>query len=44
MATSLGVSDALTNGFTPFLIGAAVKSVAVVVCATALRRLAPFRP
>jgi biotin transport system substrate-specific component len=44
LATSLGLRDALLNGFTPFLIGAAVKSVAVVVCATALRRLAPFRP
>ena len=44
LATSLGLRDALANGFTPFLIGAAVKSVAVVVCATALRRLASFRP
>lgn len=44
LATSLGVGPALENGFTPFLTGAAVKSVAVVICATALRRLAPFRP
>ena len=44
LATSFGVGEALANGFTPFLIGAAVKSVAVVVCATVLRRLAPFRP
>lgn len=44
LATRLGVGDALTNGFTPFLISAAVKSLAVMICATALRRLAPFRP
>lgn len=43
LATSLGVGDALANGFTPFLFGAAVKSVAVVACATGLRRLRPFR-
>ena len=43
LATSLGVSDALATGFTPFLFGAAVKSAAVVVCATGLRRLGPFR-
>ena len=44
LATSLGLRDALAHGFTPFLIGAAVKSVAVAVCAGALRRLALFRP
>ena len=44
LAVSLGLRDALANGFTPFLIGAAVKSVAVVACATALPRLSPFRP
>ncbi|MCS6626483.1 biotin transporter BioY [Roseibacterium beibuensis] len=44
LATSLGLAEALANGFTPFLIGGLVKSVAVVACATALRRLAPFRP
>jgi len=44
LATRLGAGAALATGFTPFLIGAVVKSVAVVVCATALRRLAPFRP
>lgn len=43
LATTIGVADAVVHGFTPFLIGAVVKSVAVVVCATALRRLAPFR-
>ena len=30
-------------GFTPFLFGAAVKSVAVVACAALLRRLPAFR-
>lgn len=44
LATSLGLSAALANGFTPFLVGAVVKSAAVVVCARALRRLPPFRP
>ena len=43
LATSLGASDAVAHGFTPFLIGALVKSAAVVACAAALRRLAPFR-
>lgn len=44
LAASLGLREALADGFTPFLIGAAVKSVAVVACATALRSLAPLRP
>nr|WP_281380674.1 biotin transporter BioY [Brevundimonas basaltis] len=44
LARSLGPADALANGFTPFLIGAVVKSAAVVLCATALRRLTLFRP
>lgn len=44
LATTLGGRDALAYGVTPFLIGATVKSVAVVACATVLRRLAPFRP
>lgn len=43
LAVSLGASDAVAHGFAPFLIGAVVKSVAVVACAAALRRLAPFR-
>ncbi len=44
LARSLGPADALANGFTPFLIGAVVKSAGVALCATGLRRLAPFRP
>jgi len=44
LVTSLGASDAVAHGFAPFLMGAAVKSAAVVACAAALRRLAPFRP
>lgn len=43
LAASLGAPEAVARGFTPFLIGAGVKSVAVVVCAMALRRLVPFR-
>lgn len=43
LATSLGASDAVAHGFAPFLVGALVKSAAVVACAAALRRLAPFR-
>ena len=44
LAMSLGAADALANGFTPFLVGAVVKSAAVVLCATAFRRLKPFKP
>jgi biotin transport system substrate-specific component len=44
LAISIGWREALADGFAPFLIGAAVKSAAVVLCATALRRLAPLRP
>ena len=43
LATRLGVGDAVALGFTPFLTGAAVKSVAVVACVMALRRLVPVR-
>lgn len=43
LAARLGASDAVAHGFTPFLIGAVAKSAAVVACAAALRRLAPFR-
>lgn len=43
LATRIGVEGALANGFTPFLIGAAVKSAAVVACARGMGRLAPFR-
>ena len=45
LAASLGAPDAVSRGFAPFLIGAAVKSVAVVACLMALRRLVPgLRP
>lgn len=39
LAGSLGAPGAVAVGFTPFLVGAAVKSVAVVACAALLRRL-----
>lgn len=42
LATSLGASDAVAHGFAPFLIGAVVKSAAVIACAAVLRGLAPF--
>ena len=44
LAAGLGAPEAVVRGFTPFLIGAVVKSAAVVAGAAALRRLAPFRP
>ncbi|MFN3930578.1 MAG: biotin transporter BioY [Brevundimonas sp.] len=43
LARAIGVGDALAHGFTPFLFGAAVESVAVVGCAALLRRLPVFR-
>jgi biotin transport system substrate-specific component len=43
LATRIGWAAALEAGFLPFLIGALVKSIAVVVIATGLERLAPFR-
>jgi biotin transport system substrate-specific component len=43
LAASLGAPAAVAVGFTPFLIGAGVKSVAVVACAALLRRLPAFR-
>ncbi len=43
LAGSLGAAEAVAVGFTPFLIGAGVKSVAVVACAALLRRLPAFR-
>lgn len=43
LARSLGAPAAVAAGFTPFLIGAGVKSVAVVACAALLRRLPAFR-
>ena len=43
LARSLGAANAVDVGFTPFLIGAGVKSVAVVACTALLRRLPAFR-
>ena len=43
LATAMGVA-AIAAGFTPFLIGALVKSGLVAACAAALRRLPAFRP
>lgn len=43
LAASLGAAEAVAVGFTPFLIGAGVKSAAVVACAALLRRLPAFR-
>lgn len=43
LATRIGVGPALAAGFTPFLAGAVVKSVAVAACAAALRRTSWFR-
>jgi biotin transport system substrate-specific component len=43
LATVIGGRQALDAGVTPFLIGAAVKSVAVVAVAAGLRRLARAR-
>ncbi|MDY6924140.1 MAG: biotin transporter BioY, partial [Pseudomonadota bacterium] len=42
LARAIGVEAALAHGFTPFLLGAAIKSVAVVGCAGLLRRLPAF--
>jgi len=43
LATVMGAA-AIAAGFTPFLIGALVKSGLVMACAAALRRLPAFRP
>jgi len=43
LATSIGLRAAVEVGVTPFLIGAALKSGAVVLFASVLRRLEPFR-
>jgi biotin transport system substrate-specific component len=43
LARGLGAPAAVAAGFTPFLVGAGVKSVAVVACAALLRRLPAFR-
>ena len=43
LATRIGSGPAVAAGLTPFLIGAGVKSIAVVACAAALRRTATFR-
>ena len=44
LATRIGAPAAMAAGFTPFLAGAVVKSVAVVACAAALRRAQRVRP
>lgn len=44
LATKIGVEAAIAHGVAPFLIGAAVKSAAVVIAARMLRRLPIFRP
>ena len=43
LATRIGPAEALAVGVTPFLLGAVIKSVAVVAAASGLRRLALFR-
>ena len=43
LATSIGPLAAVEGGVTPFLIGAVIKSGAVVLFASVLRRLRPFR-
>lgn len=43
LATRIGAGPAVAVGFVPFLIGALVKSAAVVACAAALHRAAAFR-
>ncbi|MDZ4362916.1 biotin transporter BioY [Brevundimonas sp.] len=43
LATRIGWAQAQEAGFLPFLIGALVKSIAVVAIASGLERLAPFR-
>ncbi|MBB4081730.1 biotin transporter BioY [Brevundimonas lenta] len=42
LAVGIGLRPALDAGFTPFLIGAVVKSVLVVACAEGIRR-APLK-
>ena len=44
LAGRLGVPAAVAAGFTPFLIGAAVKSILVVLAARALAAVRGFRP
>lgn len=41
LATSIGLTDALAHGVTPFLIGMVVKSVLVVAAAAGLRSAVP---
>ncbi len=43
LATLIGVRPALDDGFTPFLIGAGVKSILAVLAADPLRKLASRR-
>lgn len=44
LAGRIGVPAAVAAGFTPFLIGAAVKSILAVIAARALSAVPPFRP
>jgi biotin transport system substrate-specific component len=44
LANRIGVQPALDGGFTPFLVGAGVKSVLVALVAPPLRALASKRP
>lgn len=44
LAGRIGAPAAVAAGFTPFLIGAAVKSVLVVLAARALKAVPGFRP
>lgn len=44
LAGRIGVPAAVAAGFTPFLIGAAVKSILVVLAARALSTVPGFRP
>jgi biotin transport system substrate-specific component len=41
LATKIGLADAIAHGLNPFIAGAVVKSVLVLACALALRRLRP---
>lgn len=44
LATRIGLPDAVAFGLTPFIAGAIVKSVLVLLCALALRRVMSRRP
>jgi biotin transport system substrate-specific component len=45
LARTLGLADALSAGFSPFILGAMVKSALVIACLALFRRLSPsLRP